>query len=623
MERMRREPLSEVLCSARFPFYASEMFMYDIRPILEIFFTEMKPFQEERADSAGHQETLSSEVKEEKLSETLEEVKVNLEPASTPITATPENQGLNEFLDNQIMQEVMVSKKESVEESKDGGVVVKKEMKLGKPRILRDLIVRKEENQFEIVKSKIQICARRYEEGKNAVPKKKMPDEEMMDPEDVSSEEVFSSKASTRTDCTTTKPYYFLVEKLLSLLAEPKPLNPVLAGYFAKVIAALMETCGAKLSRYVFQSETCVNSLLSHSYDKSIAEVVIRLVIIDKGKDELLKEKQKVVGRIIEELNPENNPESILNNGYIICVLADTRQHLDYLLSEEALNKLFEYGKAGNPISLRSVLTFFMVLYRLKIMQPESTIDAIETVFNMSSKNKLPDFTHLTDISANYLPYAKACLEATTTVRLPMSSGYSVLPLGLDKLKIIEWLQLLISLRGGLVWSRLAGLNFPGVLLSLMKRYDMNSILQQKVLRAFEAAINTNISAYIETVFALSHPYSSPFGAIWPNGLWSCMRRALECTRTQGEDSGSRFVRSLLVLRTCSLVWESGTSVSASTCSQTAPGSTSRVASCGRCMSRRVSCSGEELIRAGEQERQWKTGLWAEKRKGRIRRSLI
>lgn len=479
------------------------MFMYDIKPILEVFFTETKSFQEERTDSARYQETLSSEVKEEKLPDILEGVKTSLEPAPTPTAAilegTHEGKTLNDSFGNPIVQEVMVSRKES----KDGSAVVKKEVKLGKPRILRDLIVRKEETPFEAVKSKIQICARRYEEGKNAVPKKKLPDEEMMDPEDITAEETFS-KTSTRTDCTTSKPFYFLLEKLLSLLAEPKPLNPVLAGYFLKVVTALMESCGAKLSRYVLQSEACVSSLISHSYDKSIADVVARLVTIDEEKDELLKEKQKVVSRIIEELNPENTPESIFNNGYIICMLADTRQHLDYLLSEEALNKLFEYAKAGNPISLRSVLTFFMVLYRLKTMQPQSTIDTIETVFNMNSKSKLPDFAHLADLSADYLRHAKAYLEAAVTVRLPMSSGYSVLPLGLDKLKVVEWLQLLISLRGGLIWSRLAALNFPSILLSLVRRYDMNSILQQKVLRVFEAAINTNISAYIETVLLQS-----------------------------------------------------------------------------------------------------------------------
>jgi hypothetical protein len=500
---MIREFISNVLYSSRFPFYASEMFTYDIRPIVEVFFMEMKSFQDERTDSVRYQETLASELKEEKMTdiEKLEEI--------FPVTINTKEsiEGITGETDTLFIKQTGEIKELDSTKETTKNIDKKKSVTLGKPRILRDSGIKRDDIMHEISMSKIKIFARRHEEEKQAIPKKKLPDEEMIEPEDSLIDEVLHNKSSTLTDCTSAKsskpqkPYYFLLEKLLSLLAEAEPLNPVLAGYFAKVMFALIEADSEKLEKYLFQYELHVNNFIRHSYNKSIAEVIARLLAVNNNKDELLKEKQGMLSKVIEKLASENSSEAIVNTGYTLCILADGKHHLEYLLSLEALTKLFHYAKSGNPFSLRSVLTFFMVLYRTKIIQP---VNIIETVFNIGRKSKFPELACLIRMSAEYLIYAKNYLEQPNkNLLLEMASGYSLQPFGADRLKIIEWLQLLITLKDGFVCSKLAELNFPGFLLLLIRKYDMNSMLHQKILRVVEAAMNTELAAYVEVVSVL------------------------------------------------------------------------------------------------------------------------
>jgi len=501
---MKRDFISNFLCSFRFPFYASEMFTYDIRPIVEVFFTEMKPFQEDRTDSMSvkYQETSASELKEERMTD-IDKEKVEEIPPVT-INTKESIEGITN--ETYILFNKPTDKRKELDfiNETTKSVNKKKSVILGRPRMLRDLDLRRDNIIHETFISKIKTLSRRGEEEKQAMPKKKLPDEEMIEPEDCSMDEVLHSKSSTLTDCTSTKssksqkPRYFLLEKLLSLLAEVEPLNPVLAGYFAKVIFALIEANNERLVKYLFQFESHINNFIRHSYNNSIAEVMARLLTVNNNKDELLKEKQKVLDKIIEKLAPENSLETIVNIGHTLCMLIDGRQHLEYFLSLEVLTKLFQYAKSDNPFSLRSVLTFFMILYRIKTMQP---VDIIETVFNIGGKDKLPDFGCLIRMSAEYLTYAKNYLEQPNkNPLLEMASGYSLQSFGMDKLRIIEWLQLLITFKNGFVCSKLAELNFPSFLLSLIKKHDMNSILHLKILRVFEAAMNTMLAAYVEVV---------------------------------------------------------------------------------------------------------------------------
>lgn len=59
------------------------------------------------------------------------------------------------------------------------------------------------------------------------------------------------------------------------------PLNPVLAGYFAKLVTLLINRKQKNLIPYVFRPESdVIDCLLYHVYQKSIAELLNKLLSI-------------------------------------------------------------------------------------------------------------------------------------------------------------------------------------------------------------------------------------------------------------------------------------------------------------------------------------------------------
>ena len=78
--------------------------------------------------------------------------------------------------------------------------------------------------------------------------------------------------------------------------------------------------------------------------------------------------------------------------------------------------------------------------------------------------------------------------------------GTQISGFGLDKLKIIEWLQSLILLKDEGVCARLGELELPSHLLGLMKAFEMNSLMHLKINNVFMEALNSGSEHYIDTV---------------------------------------------------------------------------------------------------------------------------
>jgi len=74
-------------------------------------------------------------------------------------------------------------------------------------------------------------------------------------------------------------------------------------------------------------------------------------------------------------------------------------------------------------------------------------------------------------------------------------------PFGLDRLKIIEWLCSLLSLKDDNIWKKIGELEFPKLLLNIMKTYDMNSLLHLKIFNFFAEAIKSEVPLLLDTVY--------------------------------------------------------------------------------------------------------------------------
>ena len=71
---------------------------------------------------------------------------------------------------------------------------------------------------------------------------------------------------------------YELLEHFLSFIDSEEELNPVLCGYFAKLFQVLVSSHAKEIFSYVYSHTIVLDNLVKHSYQKSISDVLIRLM---------------------------------------------------------------------------------------------------------------------------------------------------------------------------------------------------------------------------------------------------------------------------------------------------------------------------------------------------------
>jgi len=217
--------------------------------------------------------------------------------------------------------------------------------------------------------------------------------------------------------------------------------------------------------------------------------------------EEFGPQKRDIIARLIDKLDPSNSIEGIMNCSYVLCYLIENKQYYDYFLSESVLVRLFKLAASSNPMSLRSVLTLIMIFNKQR-SHPENSSSMGGRSSGEAKETKM-DFTNMVKCSVEYLDYAKRYLiEENKNKELKTPYGESLVPLGLDRLKVVEWILSLIPLNEETIVNKLLELNMGEVLLSLIKKYYMNTVLHQKVYKMFEEALalKTNVENYIEAV---------------------------------------------------------------------------------------------------------------------------
>ncbi len=162
-----------------------------------------------------------------------------------------------------------------------------------------------------------------------------------------------------------------MLEKLLSLLSTKDQINPVLSGYFVKVMDVLMERKQLDMLGYLFGFREHVQNLLRHCYDKSIADV-LKKVVSNEDKylsgttgDEYLPEKMEVISQLVDQMESTNSAPVITNSAGLLAGLIDGRQHLGYFNEERVLKRVFSTMVSENPASTCACITYITALLKL------------------------------------------------------------------------------------------------------------------------------------------------------------------------------------------------------------------------------------------------------------------
>jgi hypothetical protein len=69
-----------------------------------------------------------------------------------------------------------------------------------------------------------------------------------------------------------------LLDHLLSFVHTDEQLNDVLAGYFCKLISVLVSIKPKEIFTYIYSNPQVFDDFIKHTYQKSISEILIRLL---------------------------------------------------------------------------------------------------------------------------------------------------------------------------------------------------------------------------------------------------------------------------------------------------------------------------------------------------------
>lgn len=183
---------------------------------------------------------------------------------------------------------------------------------------------------------------------------------------------------------------YLLLDRLFKFLRVKEDLNPVLSGYFSKLVSLLISRKQKLLIPYIFAPESdIIDLMVTHVGQKSISEVLNKLMTqIDHDfmVNQIQEKQQKVVEKLISHLGPDKDEENNLNASTIIQDMFETKEFFNILVKKEIFNKIVEYAiapmnestKASKTCSL-TVLNQILSHHIEKLKKKDANKDDKET----------------------------------------------------------------------------------------------------------------------------------------------------------------------------------------------------------------------------------------------------
>ena len=170
---------------------------------------------------------------------------------------------------------------------------------------------------------------------------------------------------------------YELLDDVFNLILSKNKndeVNPVLSGYFKKIILGLLSYKQKEMMSYIYTKETLMEKLLNHVYDNSICDVIIKILNIsnseattnnnnitnDSGeifgasprRNSSVREdsmnlstnyeasRNEIIHKLIDRLIRAKNVEEYWNCSSILCEMAKFSQLFEFLTSPEIMDKI-------------------------------------------------------------------------------------------------------------------------------------------------------------------------------------------------------------------------------------------------------------------------------------------
>ncbi|XP_071135758.1 serine/threonine-protein phosphatase 6 regulatory subunit 3-like isoform X6 [Mytilus edulis] len=287
-----------------------------------------------------------------------------------------------------------------------------------------------------------------------------------------------------------------LVIKLYSFLEGEKPLNPLLASFFSKVMGLLITRKSEMIFEFLKSREDFIGQLLHHIGTSAIMDLLLRLLTciewieLKRAVVEWLNEKQ-IVERLVDCLVVGEDEEVHCNSAQSLCdIVRLGREQLNQenpLLStveqEETVAKLLTnmLGQDKNESVIVNGLSVIQTLLEFRKQSPEGSQEHLASIDTDRLAQGVSNV--LLAVTPRLKDFHNLLVEPPQQrfTSMPTTIGTLEPPLGNTRLQIARLVSALVLTNTHSVNIELANLGTIGVLFDLFFQYVWNNFVHVHV----------------------------------------------------------------------------------------------------------------------------------------------
>lgn len=302
-----------------------------------------------------------------------------------------------------------------------------------------------------------------------------------------------------------------LLDILYKFLKKEKPLNPLLASFFSKVLGMLVQRRSEQVLDFLKSKGDFVELAVQHVGTSAIMDLILRLICnveedeIRQSVHQWLNESQ-LIERIVDRLSPEADPEEHSSADNILCEIStscrdannDAHPQSNPLLltleSEETINKLLDLllHEERNESSLSHVINILLTLLAARTQQQMQQQGSQQSASIESSNSDSCEGKRnaVARTIAKRLPSLHNILLHPPKKGLILTAyGEEVEPLGSTRLQVVTLVAALVAANDPIVHNALYELNTVEYLLDLFFKFMLNNFLHTQVEQCLTAIL--------------------------------------------------------------------------------------------------------------------------------------
>ncbi|XP_063239903.1 serine/threonine-protein phosphatase 6 regulatory subunit 2 isoform X2 [Bacillus rossius redtenbacheri] len=314
-----------------------------------------------------------------------------------------------------------------------------------------------------------------------------------------------------------------LLDRLHGFLEQERPLDPLLASFWSKVVGALVSRNGDQVLEFFKSKANFVSLLLKHLGTSAIMDATLKLITQVEGVDirqNVLNwlDSQTVVQSLVSLLRPCVDTERQSNAAQLLCDIVrlgrdglhgcTERRDPDPVLAQvenpDTVRTLLENVLGGSDKSEASIVGGISVLLALLDCSRQSACVAETSVYGAASLGtdgaageERPRSRVVVSTTAAVVPWVARLhdLLLNPPVKAPVRTTVGVLdpPLGNARLQVARLVAALVSIDDADVNKELVRLGTVEVLLDLFFNYTWNNFLHFQVEQCLAFALNAQL----------------------------------------------------------------------------------------------------------------------------------